>query len=140
MKSLRRRVTELRTMLQTADDFSPVLNDFFDLVEDEGFMGMGRRVRDPKLEGIVARAGTQMVSAAGAVPVEVMIIRVSELGITHGMLSVGGHAGGFFYFPALDQGLASVTLAGGATAMARFTVKALDGDPAVLVAGNDTVH
>lgn len=140
MKSLRRRVTELRTMLQTADDFSPVLNAFFDLVDDEAFMGQGRPIRDPKLEGILARAGTQMVSSNGPVPVEVRVIRVSELGITHGMLMVGSRPGGFFYFPSLDQGLASVTLAEGTTAMARFTVRTLESDAPVLVAGSDTVH
>jgi hypothetical protein len=111
MSSVRTRVHALsRRVLAArhgpgADTFAPIMDQFFDLAPD--LLDMGEGVRDPVIEAIVGQAYRSVYPEARTLTMH--IIRIRELGLVHGMGMESPRGIAFFYFDALQQGLAVVT-------------------------------
>lgn len=111
MSSIHARVQALSRRVRAAhhgpgaDTFGPIMDQFFDLVPD--LLDLGEGVRDPYIEAIVGQAFRSVYPGDG--PLTTHIIRVRELGLVHGMGYAPPRGIAFFYFDAMQQGLAVMT-------------------------------
>ena len=103
------RLQELRQELLHEEQLSRIWTFFMDHIGDkEEFTAIGKEVRDPFLEAVIAQVGQQLFAEDGAVS-DLLLCRVSEQHFIHGGFSLGGRFGTVIFFEDEKMGLLAVT-------------------------------
>lgn len=126
MKLDLKKLDTLREKLAKAKDFSDPMNYFFDhFGENDEFMGLGERIQDPFLEGLIQQLGIQIFPGQQVHLISLMLTRLPEHKFIHGGFTLNGQLGNIIYFEEACMGLmAIVTLqTSGETKFMRFSGK-----------------
>lgn len=98
----------LQQKLTTTEDFSEVMNYFFDhFAENDAFMNAGERTHDEQLEAILRKAAQSLAGKNAAFRV-LFAIRIAKHRFIHGACLVNGQMGNFFYFEKTLSGMMAV--------------------------------
>ncbi len=105
--SLKTRMTELKSLLQTEEKFNVISGAFFDIFNDAGFVQTGEKTENLLLSSMIEKMvdhlfpGSQMKIA--------LIAHLPEFLFYHGLLFVNGLPCNFFYFSDIEMGMLTVT-------------------------------
>ncbi len=118
------QLEELKAKLSIATDLVEVMDFFFSIVEQPGFMNQGEKVADPRLVGIIEMVGKavfhQEVRLQHFLP-----IRIESAKFTHGAGLLNGQPMNVIYFDEIEKGLVAVLKGGSRTQLIRITKKDL---------------
>jgi hypothetical protein len=110
----------LQQKLTTAEDFSEVMNYFFDhFAENDEFMDAGERTHDEQLDAILQKSA-QSLAGKNASYRTLFAIRIAKHRFIHGACLVNGQMGNFFYFEKTLSGMMAV-LSGDKSGMTHYT-------------------
>lgn len=115
------KIRTLRDMVQTATDLSEPWNYFFDhLVDDPGFMALGKRVgKAPMLKATLESVGEEVFGGEAQLRrLELQSLRKHDL--VHGACFINGCHSTVLFLPDVKMGLLAVSKPGN-TQLVRFT-------------------
>ncbi len=111
MPRLDDKLTELKTLLQTSEDFSAIASCFFDMSELQAFQDIGKVSRDKtlkeKLEVIIETAAQQMFKGE-LILHNFMLIELPKRNFVHGPISINNYMCNVFYFTDLKSGMLTI--------------------------------
>jgi hypothetical protein len=104
-----RKIAVLKEKLLTAEDFGEPLNYFFDLMDDDEFLGYGDRVKkDDFLKQLVKELGRNLLGKT-VVPSRFLLIKMRGIEFYHGGFMIENRMGNIFYFRDVDTGMMALT-------------------------------
>lgn len=111
--SVRQQITELAHVLREAPHapgattFGPVMDLFFDLAEDLALGDLGEPLSDARIASCVTRTFRSLHPRESG-PLSCRLFRIADLGFVHGAALHPNHGVAFFWFDALQQGMAAI--------------------------------
>ena len=121
--SLDERLDDLQRMLVYEKEFSNTYKYFFDhLADDDEFMMMAERTKDPDFERIMQAIGKSLLQEDVTIT-DFLSMPLPEQQFVHGLCHINGRLATFFFFRKISMGMAAMVNPGGKykTLFSRFT-------------------
>lgn len=118
------QLKQLKAKLCVAKDFGEVMNFFFDIAEQPGFMDHGEKVADPHLAAIVEMVGQALFHKDVKLK-HFLPVRIDQFKFTHGAGVLNDLPMNVIYFDEIEKGLVAVLMGGNRTQFIRITKKDL---------------
>lgn len=140
-QQLSEKLTELGKKITTDSNFSNIYKFFFDhLAENDDFLNVGKRKKNPILKKIIQSAGEQILLEKATVT-KLVLIHVKSHDFYHGACVLNGHPSSLIYFNNTKTGIVCISLPNGRIMYSRFSSTVIDGEQAIVVDGDpNTTH
>ncbi|HEX4950544.1 MAG TPA: hypothetical protein VFZ34_28010 [Blastocatellia bacterium] len=112
MPRLDDKLAELKTLLQSGDDFSVISSCFFDLSEMPAFMDIGKVNRNKELKEkieIIIEHAAQQVLPGELILHGLMLIELPKRNFVHGPIGINNYMCNIFYFTDIKSGMLTIT-------------------------------
>ena len=122
--SIDERLAELARMLVSEKVFKKTYTYFFDnLTDDDDFMMMAKRTKNPDLKRIMQEIGKAFLQQEAVTITKFLTMPLPEQHFVHGVCHINGRLATFFFFKKFSMGMAAMVTPGGeySTLFSRFT-------------------